>query len=74
MVHKTGSKLPVGHAPHLSDLVFAKANASWVNYPHEDSLVITVEIANILVYRLLMDSGSTINILYWVAYKETGLR
>ena len=45
MMHLTGSKPSVGHAPQPDDIVFTKANASWVHNPHEDALVITVEIA-----------------------------
>ena len=64
MVHITCSKLRVDHAPHLYDIVFTKVNASWVHNTHEDALVITAEIANSLVHRLVVDSGSAINILY----------
>ena len=64
MVHITGSKIPVGHMPQLDDIVFTKADVSWVHNPHEDALVITIEIANSLVYRLLVDNRSAINILY----------
>ena len=43
-------------------------------YLYEDALVITTEIANSLIHRLLVDSGITVNILYWGAYQKTGLR
>ena len=42
--------------------------------PHEDALVITVQVANSLVHQLLVDSGSAVNILYWGAYQQAGLR
>ena len=74
MVHSTGSKLPVGHAPQPYDIVLTKVNASWVYSPHEDVVVITVEIFNSLVHRLLMDNESTVNILYWGAYQKIGSR
>ena len=54
--------------------VFTKADASWVHNPHEDALFITVEIANSLVHRLLVNSRSTVKILYWGAYQKTSLR
>ena len=74
MIHTTGSKLMAGYAPQPDDIVFTKSNVSWVHNPHEDALVITAEVANSLVHRLLVDSRSTINILYWGAYRKTGLR
>ena len=73
MMLTTSSKLLVGHAPPPNDIVFTKVDASWVHYPYEDTLVITAEIANILVHRLLVDSKSVV-ILYQGAYQETGLR
>ena len=42
--------------------------------PHEDALVITVEVANSVVHRLLVGNGSAVNILYWDAYQKIGLR
>ena len=74
MVHTTGSKPLIGYVPQPDDIVFTQADASWVNNPYEDALVIIVKIANSLVHRLLVDSGSTINILYWSAYQKIGLR
>ena len=64
MVYSTNSKPPVSHAPQPDDIIFIEADSSWLHNPHEDALVITTEVANSLVHRLLMDSGSAINILY----------
>ena len=64
----------MGLAPQPDDIIFTKANASWVHNPHEDALVNTVKIANSLIHRLLVDSGSIVNTLYWCVYQKTGLR
>ena len=45
-----------------------------MHHTYEDALVITPEVANSLVHRLLVDSGSTVNILYWNAYQKAGLK
>ena len=70
MVHATGSRPLMGHMPQLDDIVFTQVGASWVHNLHEDALVI----ANSLVHRLLVDSGSIVSILYWDAYQKIGLR
>ena len=53
---------------HNQTIVFTEANVSWVHNPYENALVITAEIANSLIHRLLVDNGSTANILYWGVY------
>ena len=54
--------------PQQDEIVFTQADTRWVHQPHEDALVITTEVANSLDHRLLIDSGSAVNILYWGAY------
>ena len=73
MVHITGSKLQAGHAPQPDDIVFTKANVSWVHNPYEDALVIRTEVANSLVHQLLVDNENAVNILYLGTYQKTGL-
>ena len=74
MVRATSSKPLMGQTLQLDDIVFTQADASWVHNPHDDALVITTEVANSLVHRLLVDSGRVVNILYWDAYQMIGLR
>ena len=74
VVHTTGSKPPIGYAPQPDDIIFTQADASWVHDPYEDALVITAEVVNNLIHQLLVDSGSTVNTLYWCAYQKIGLR
>ena len=74
MIHITGSKPPRGYTPQPDDIVFSHVDASQVHHPHEDTLVITTEVSNGLVHRLLVDSESAVNILYWDAYQKIGLR
>ena len=60
--------------PKLEDIVFTETDASWVYHPHEDALIITTKLANSLIHQVLIDSGSAVNILYWGAYRKTGLK
>ncbi|XP_031251632.1 uncharacterized protein LOC116109545 [Pistacia vera] len=41
--------------------------------PHHDALVVSLQIANILVKRVFIDGGSSVNILFLEAVKTTGL-
>ena len=64
VVVQTTSFKPRAYLSQPDDIVFTQVNTSWVHHPHEDALVITVEVANSLVHQLLVDSRSIINILY----------
>ncbi|KAF2599976.1 hypothetical protein F2Q68_00010426 [Brassica cretica] len=41
--------------------------------PHHDALVISLSVANCLVKRILVDNGSSGNIIFQAAYKDLGL-
>ncbi|KAF3531421.1 hypothetical protein DY000_02039528 [Brassica cretica] len=41
--------------------------------PHHDALVISLTVANCLVKRILVDNGSSGNIIFQAAYKDLGL-
>ena len=68
MVQTMNNSSPRGTMPKLEDIVFTETYASWVHHPYEDAIVITSKIANSLIHRVLVDSGSAVNILYWDAY------
>jgi hypothetical protein len=44
-----------------------------ISYPHMDALVVTLTVANHNVYYILVDNGSSTNILYWSAFKKLNL-
>ena len=52
----------------LEDIVFMEADAKWVHHPHVNTLVITTIVSNSNVYQLLVDNGSTVDIIYLDAY------
>ena len=54
----------------LEDIVFTEANARWVHHPHVDALMITAQITNSNVHRLMVEDGSAANILYLNATRE----
>ena len=56
---------PAKHAwSEVEDIVFIETDVRWVHHPHVDALVITAWIANSNVHRLMVDDGSTMDILY----------
>ena len=63
-----------GIMPKPEDIVFIEPDARWVHHPYEEALVIIAKIANSLIHRVLIDSGSTVNILYWNAYQKIRLK
>ena len=43
---------------------FSDSDASTVHFPHNDALIITMFIGNCLMSKILVEGGSSINILY----------
>ncbi|VFQ82092.1 unnamed protein product [Cuscuta campestris] len=54
-------------------LVFTDEDYPLVLSPHRDALVIKVEINNVVVHRTLVDTSSSVNIMYSNTFKELGL-
>lgn len=45
-------------------ITFSDKDTSNVYYPHNDALVVTMPIGNCIVFRVLIDTGSNVNIMY----------
>jgi hypothetical protein len=41
--------------------------------PHNDALVITIMVANHVIHRILVDNGSSTDILNWPVFKQVGI-
>ncbi|XP_031111915.1 uncharacterized protein LOC116015888 [Ipomoea triloba] len=41
--------------------------------PHRDALVITLDINNVIVHRVLVDTGSSVNVIYYDTFTKLGL-
>ncbi|XP_038681007.1 uncharacterized protein LOC119981940 [Tripterygium wilfordii] len=54
-------------------MVFADDEATQLLHPHYDALVLTLQVANINLKRILIDNGSSANVLFLAAYKGMGL-
>lgn len=52
------------------DITFSKEDARWVHHLHNDGLVVAIRIGSINVHQVLVDNGSSINILYYETQKK----
>ena len=49
---------------------FTEEDARWLHHPHDDTLVISLLIADFNTRRVLMDNGSSADILYYLAFQQ----
>ena len=49
---------------HPVPILFTKKDAEGVSYPHDDTLVITLKVATGKVARTLVDTGSSVDIIF----------
>ncbi|XP_062075296.1 uncharacterized protein LOC133779339 [Humulus lupulus] len=54
-------------------ITFSEDNAQRVHFPHHDPLVIDCQVSNKMMPQILVDNGSSVNILFKSAYKRIGL-
>jgi hypothetical protein len=47
----------------LSEITFSKDDAQGVQHSHDDPLIITLALANYTIHRVLIDNGSSADIL-----------
>ena len=45
-------------------------DAERVHHPHDDAIVITLLIADYMTKRVLVDNGSSVDILYYLAFQQ----
>ena len=54
-------------------ITFTEDEAKRIHYPHNDAIVITLLIADYTTRRVLMDNGSSADILYFPAFQQMRL-
>ena len=58
----------------MKDTTFSKKDARHVRHPRCDALVIKAMITNNNVHRILVDNGSSVDILYFQTFERMGLK
>ena len=52
---------------------FLEDDARRLHHPHDDALVVTIKVGDYNVHQMLVDNGSSTNILYYPAFQQMGL-
>ncbi|XP_074323876.1 uncharacterized protein LOC141660793 [Apium graveolens] len=71
--YKVETRAPKVFKGESMDITFREADARWVHHPHNDALVIYLQIVTKNVHRTFVDNGRSENILYYDTYKKIGL-
>ncbi|XP_075669827.1 uncharacterized protein LOC142639552 [Castanea sativa] len=51
---------------------FSEGDARRLHHPHDDALVVTIRAGDYNIHRVLVDSGSSADILYYPAFQQMG--
>ncbi|VFQ83045.1 unnamed protein product [Cuscuta campestris] len=65
--------VPEGKKLKTEPIVFSNADLPETWVPHRDALVIMIDIMDLLIHKTLVDTGSSVNIMYMDTYKALGL-
>ena len=57
-----------------NDITFRESDVRLVHHLHCDALVITTMMTNNNIHRILVDNGSSVDILYYQTFQKMGLK
>ena len=52
---------------------FLEEDARRIHHPHDDALVVSIRIEDYNIHRVLVDNGSSTDILYYPAFQQMGI-
>ena len=53
---------------------FSEDDARRLHHPYDDALVVSIRVGDYNVHRMLVDNGSSADILYYPAFQQMGIR
>ncbi|XP_056692047.1 uncharacterized protein [Spinacia oleracea] len=56
--------------PRIPHCTFTEDDCKDIIYPHDGPMVLALNVANRKIHRILIDGGSSANILFWPAFQE----
>ncbi|XP_010682161.1 uncharacterized protein LOC104897051 [Beta vulgaris subsp. vulgaris] len=68
--YNTAGKWPA--PPAMPSMVFTKEDVRGIVYPHDDPLVVSLQKSTAMVHRVLVDGGSSPNIMYKETFEKMG--
>ena len=71
-VQLTGSVSKIARKESLV-IGFSEEDARRLHHPHDDALVVSVHVGDYNVQRMLVDNGSSTDILYYPAFQQMGI-
>ena len=52
---------------------FSEDDARRLHHPYDDALVVSLKVGDYNVHRMLVDNGSLVDILYYLAFQQMGI-
>ncbi|XP_059441975.1 uncharacterized protein LOC132174318 [Corylus avellana] len=71
-VLSVGRPLKIARRTRMA-ISFSEEDERGVIFPHDDALIVTLMVANHKIHRVLVDNGSSADILYWPVFKQMGV-
>ncbi|XP_074324376.1 uncharacterized protein LOC141661291 [Apium graveolens] len=72
-IHRVETRPPKVFKGESMDITFREADSRWVHHPHNNALVISIQIGTKKIHRAFVNNRSSVNILYYSTFKKMGL-
>ncbi|KAJ0974279.1 hypothetical protein J5N97_016244 [Dioscorea zingiberensis] len=73
MVGAVQELAPLKRSRSSSPISFSNEDLRGVSLPHDDALVVAFQVGAFMMYRILVDTGSSVDIIFWDAFERMGI-